>query len=64
MDELTGRVWRKSTYSANEVACIEFAAGERTCAVRDSKDPTGPALMFPAAAWSVFTVGVRANEFD
>lgn len=37
---------------------------ERHRAVRDSKDPTGPALTFTAAEWSAFTAGVRASEFD
>ncbi|MYW99417.1 DUF397 domain-containing protein [Streptomyces sp. SID8378] len=26
--------------------------------VRDSKNPTGPALVVPAAAWSAFIAGV------
>jgi hypothetical protein len=62
--ELTKRAWRKSTYSANEVHCVEFAEGEGSCAVRDSKDTRGPALMFPVAAWAAFSAGVRAGEFD
>jgi hypothetical protein len=32
--------------------------------VRDSKNPTGPALRFTAAEWSVFTTGVKSGEFD
>ncbi|MFE4606108.1 DUF397 domain-containing protein [Kitasatospora indigofera] len=31
--------------------------------VRDSKDPFGPALVFPAAAWQSFVAGVRAGDF-
>jgi Domain of unknown function (DUF397) len=62
--ELARRAWRKSTYSANEVKCVEFAEGQDGCAVRDSKDPTGPALMFTAGQWSAFTTGLRAGEFD
>lgn len=31
--------------------------------VRDSKDPEGPALVFPADAWSAFVAGVQAGEF-
>ncbi|WP_241002523.1 DUF397 domain-containing protein [Streptomyces sp. CB01881] len=30
--------------------------------VRDSKDPDGPALFFPAASWQAFVAGVRAGE--
>jgi hypothetical protein len=32
-------------------------------AVRDSKDPHGPALVFAAEAWSAFTAAVREGEF-
>lgn len=34
-------VWRKSTRSQNEGACVELA---NTGAVRDSKNPAGPIL--------------------
>jgi hypothetical protein len=32
--------------------------------VRDSKNPTGPTLIFTATEWVAFTAGVRAGEFD
>ncbi|MFF2542656.1 DUF397 domain-containing protein [Kitasatospora sp. NPDC058063] len=31
--------------------------------VRDSKDPLGPALVFPAAAWEAFVAAVQDGEF-
>ncbi|WP_371516554.1 DUF397 domain-containing protein [Kitasatospora sp. NBC_01300] len=31
--------------------------------VRDSKDPQGPALVFPAAAWEAFVMAVREGDF-
>ncbi|MFD4395190.1 DUF397 domain-containing protein [Kitasatospora sp. NPDC058478] len=31
--------------------------------VRDSKDPHGPALVFPAAAWEAFVSAVREGDF-
>ncbi|MFE7531761.1 DUF397 domain-containing protein [Kitasatospora sp. NPDC057542] len=31
--------------------------------VRDSKDPNGPALVFPATAWRAFIAAVREGEF-
>ncbi|MFG2842640.1 DUF397 domain-containing protein [Kitasatospora sp. NPDC048296] len=31
--------------------------------VRDSKNPHGPILVFPAAAWKAFLSGVRAGDF-
>lgn len=32
--------------------------------MRDSKDPTGPALAFTRAEWQAFVGGIRASEFD
>ncbi|MGH3847567.1 MAG: DUF397 domain-containing protein [Pseudonocardiaceae bacterium] len=60
----TPAVWRKSTFSNSQAACIEVADLPDGPAVRDSKNPTGSVLTLPAAAWSVFTAGVRAGEFD
>lgn len=37
---MSSLTWRKSSYSAPEVNCVELAA----CAVRDSKNPDGPVL--------------------
>jgi hypothetical protein len=40
--DLSNAVWRKSTFSGgNGGACVELA---NLGAIRDSKDPTGPAL--------------------
>ena len=37
--------------------------GEAT-AVRDSKDPSGPALIFTPGEWTAFTAGAKDCEFD
>ena len=64
-DDLSPAVWRKSTFSNNTGACVEVAdLGGAGRAVRDSKNPTGPALRFTAAEWAAFTAGVRTGEFD
>ncbi|MGH3943943.1 MAG: DUF397 domain-containing protein [Pseudonocardiaceae bacterium] len=63
-DDLSPAVWRKSTRSNNTGACVEVADLDTHRAVRDSKDPTGPALMFTATEWVAFTAGVRTGEFD
>lgn len=54
--ELTGARWRKSSRSSgNGGACVEVAGNlPGLVAVRDSKDPTGPALTFAPAAWRAF----------
>ncbi len=59
-----GLVWRKSCHSGDEGNCVEVANLSAGRAVRDSKDPTGPALTFTATEWATFTTGVRAGEFD
>ncbi|MGH3905192.1 MAG: DUF397 domain-containing protein [Pseudonocardiaceae bacterium] len=57
--------WRKSSYSGTSGNCIEVAGlADGPRAVRDSKDPHGPALIFTPAEWAAFTAGVRAGEFD
>ncbi|MFD5437849.1 DUF397 domain-containing protein [Kitasatospora sp. NPDC127067] len=64
--DLTEASWRKSSYSgANGGACIEVADGfAGVMPVRDSKDPSGPALLFRSAAWQAFVTAVRTGEFD
>ncbi|QES48361.1 DUF397 domain-containing protein [Streptomyces venezuelae] len=51
---LTG--WRKSSYSNSESgSCVEVRDGHTAAVpVRDSKNPHGPALLIPAAAWTAF----------
>ena len=57
-------LWRKSSYSgSNGGNCVEVAAlagGRR--AVRDSKDPDGPALLFSPADWRAFTAALRNRQ--
>ena len=47
--------WRKSSHSGDEGACVEMALLPEAVAVRDSKDPAGPVLVFPPTAWAAFT---------
>ncbi|WP_182887413.1 DUF397 domain-containing protein [Microbispora sp. H10885] len=52
---LAGVVWVKSPYSSNNGACVEVGLLDGgDIAVRDSKDPDGPALRFTAAEWDAF----------
>lgn len=39
--------WRKSSYSANEGACVELAHTATAGAIRDSKNPDGGHLAVP-----------------
>ncbi|MDH6133392.1 hypothetical protein P3T37_002787 [Kitasatospora sp. MAA4] len=62
--DLTGAPWRKSTYSNGQGGCVEVADGYLdVMPVRDSKDPSGPALLFSADAFPAFVAGVEAGEF-
>ncbi|MEE1784141.1 DUF397 domain-containing protein [Streptomyces sp. SP17BM10] len=63
--DLSNARWRKSTYSGGGGQCVEVADGFTSVTpVRDSKDPSGPALVFPSAAWQSFITAIRAGEFD
>ncbi|MBD0674981.1 DUF397 domain-containing protein [Streptomyces sp. CBMA156] len=62
--DLTGASWSKSSYSNNGGTCVEVTADFPGLApVRDSKDPHGPALVFPSEAWASFVAAVRSGEF-
>ncbi|MDX6354023.1 MAG: hypothetical protein QOF98_926 [Streptomyces sp.] len=63
-EALSGADWFKSSYSNDQGgACVEGARlADGSMAVRDSKDPHGPALLFPPAAWAAFTTAVRNGE--
>jgi Domain of unknown function (DUF397). len=54
--------WRKSSYSGDTGSCVEVArlTGGRV-AIRDSKNPTGPVLLFGAIAWTHFLADIRQN---
>ncbi len=61
--DLTGAIWRKSTRSNNGGACVEVALNlPGIVAIRDSKDPHGPALVFSPEAWRDFTAALRSGE--
>lgn len=52
--------WRKSSYSAgSNSSCVETADASAGVAVRDSKNPAGPALGFAAPSWAAFVGGLR-----
>ncbi|WP_066955327.1 DUF397 domain-containing protein [Streptomyces lushanensis] len=59
--------WVKSSYSGNGGTCVEwapaYASATGVVPVRDSKDPSGPVLNVPAAAFASFVAGVKAGGF-
>jgi hypothetical protein len=62
--DVTCAEWRKSSYSSgNGGQCVEIARNlPGVVAVRDSKDPDGPKLVFTPDEWSAFTAEIRAAE--
>lgn len=63
--DLTKARWFKSTRSSAAKDCVEVAfLDEGLVGVRDSKNPSGPALVFAPGEWDSFTAGMRYGEFD
>lgn len=63
--ELTGAAWRKSSISNSQGACVELArlrSGE--FAVRNSRNPEGPALIYTRAEIAALIEGAKSGDFD
>ena len=57
--------WRKSKASNPSGDCIEVAAlASGAVAVRNSRDPRGPALVYTRAEIAAFIRGAKDGEFD
>ncbi len=63
--QLRGARWRKSRVSNPSGSCVELAElpGD-AIAVRNSRDPVGPALVYTRAEITAFLRGVKNGEFD
>jgi hypothetical protein len=64
--DLSGAEWCKASYSTgNGGNCVEVARNlPGIVAVRDSKDPHGPALAFTAVSWQALLHGIKSGALD
>ncbi|MEU4344387.1 DUF397 domain-containing protein [Nocardia sp. NPDC023852] len=63
--KLSNATWFKSSYSSSEKECVEVAfLDSGFVGVRDSKNPTGPALVFTPNEWDSFTTRLTRGELD
>ncbi|MDQ3152378.1 MAG: DUF397 domain-containing protein [Actinomycetota bacterium] len=62
---LAGAAWRKSRRSGKLGNCVELASLDGgDVAVRNSRDPSGPALIFSSGEMTAFLAGAKNGEFD
>jgi Domain of unknown function (DUF397) len=64
-DDLPDARWRKSARSSAQGNCVELArlSGSQV-AIRNSRHPSGPALVFTEAELDAFLEGVKDGDFD
>ena len=63
-EEIAGLSWVKAQFSSINGACIEIASTPGKIAIRDSKDPGGPILVYTPLEFRAFLDGARNGEFD
>jgi hypothetical protein len=62
---LSDAQWIKSTHSGPDSDnCVEVAFVGEAIAVRNSKNPGGPALIFTPPEWDAFVGGAKDGEFN
>ena len=58
-------VWLESSRSSAGKDCVEVAFHEEgAVGVRDSKNPTGPALVFTPTEWDAFTTELSTGKLN
>jgi Domain of unknown function (DUF397) len=56
--------WLKAHSSTANGQCVEVASATGNIAIRDSKDPDGPILVYTRSEFRAFLDGARNGEFD
>jgi hypothetical protein len=63
--DISAAIWKKSSFSNGQANCVEVATNlPRVVAVRDSKNPSGPKLIFTPGEWDAFIAGAKGGEFN
>ncbi|MET9531296.1 MULTISPECIES: DUF397 domain-containing protein [unclassified Streptomyces] len=64
-DLINNAIWTKSRHSAPGGNCVEVAAlPDGSVALRNSRHPQGPALVYTRAEIAAFIAGAKDGEFD
>jgi hypothetical protein len=64
-DQISSAMWRKSSMSNPSGNCVEVAGlPGGAVAVRNSRHPSGPALVYTRAEVAAFVIGAKNGEFD
>ena len=62
--ERAGLVWVKAHSSTSYGQCVQVASAAAGVAMRDSKDPDGPILLYTRTEFKAFLDGARNGDFD
>jgi len=57
--DLSRAEWHKTTRSSANGQCVEVAHLDQAVAVRDSKNPNGPKLIFTRPEWATFICDLK-----
>jgi Domain of unknown function (DUF397) len=63
-DNLKAAAWRKTRRSIGNGECVEVAPLVGSVVVRDSVNPDGLILRYPAGSWRTFLTAAKKGNFD
>jgi uncharacterized protein DUF397 len=60
--DLSGAAWQRSSRSSGNGQCVEWAYLDDAVAVRNSREPEGPVLVFTLEEWRAFVEATHRPE--